>query len=87
MRNAEIFMRHCYLAHEWNLYRAVDKEGKTVDFLLSEKRNEPAARAFFEKAIGSNGMPDKVTMDKSGANKPYLTELDLSHLDIAITVY
>lgn len=51
------------------LYRAVDKEGKTVDFLLSEKRDKPAARAFFEKAIGSNGLPDKVTMDKSGANR------------------
>ena len=51
------------------LYRAVDKEGKTVDFLLSEKRDEPAARAFFKKSIGSSGLPDKVTMDKSGANK------------------
>lgn len=51
------------------LYRAVDKEGKTVDFRLSEQRDEPAARAFFEKAIGSNGLPEKVTMDKSGANK------------------
>lgn len=51
------------------LYRAVDKEGQTVDFMLSEKRDEPAARAFFEKAIGSSGLPDKVTMDKSGANK------------------
>ena len=46
------------------LYRAVDKEGKMVDFLLSEKRDEPAARAFLEKAIGSNGLPEKVTMDK-----------------------
>ena len=50
------------------LYRAVDKEGQTVDFMLSEKRDEPAARAFFNKAIGACGLPDKVTMDKSGAN-------------------
>lgn len=51
------------------LYRAVDKEGNTVDFMLSEKRDEPTARAFFLKVIGSNGIPHTVTMDKSGANK------------------
>ena len=59
------------------LYRTVDKEGKTVDFMLSAKRDEPAARAFFEKAIGSNGLPDKVTMDKSGANK---AGIELHHM-------
>ena len=59
------------------LYRAVDKEGKTVDFMLSERRDEPAARAFFEKAIGSNGLPDKVTMDKSGANKAGIDTVNL----------
>jgi len=37
--------------------------------MLSEKRDEPAARKFFVKAIGSTGIPEKVTMDKSGANK------------------
>ena len=51
------------------LYRAVDKEGDTVDFMLSVKRDKPAAKAFFDKAIGSNGLPEKVTIDKSGANK------------------
>jgi len=59
------------------LYRAVDKEGKTVDFKLSEKRDEPAARAFFEKAIGSSGLPEKVTMDKSGANKAGMDAINL----------
>lgn len=59
------------------LYRAVDKDGKTVDFMLSEKRDEPAARAFFEKAIGSSGLPDKVTMDKSGANKASMDTINL----------
>lgn len=55
---------------EWMyLCRAVDKEGKTVDFMLSEKRDESAARAFFAKVIDSNGVPHTVTMDKSGANK------------------
>ena len=60
------------------LYRAVDKEGQTVDFMLSEKRDEPAARAFFEKTIGLSGLPDKVTMDKSGANKAGIDTINLT---------
>ena len=51
------------------LYRAVDKSGDTVDFMLSKKRDKSAALKFFRKSIGSNGLPEKVTMDKSGANK------------------
>lgn len=55
---------------EWKyLYRAVDKEGKTIDFLLTAKRDKAAAKRFFDKAMKDNGTPDKVTMDKSGANK------------------
>ena len=51
------------------LYRAVDKEGKTVDFLLTAKRDKAAAKRFFDKAMHASGVPEKVTMDKSGANK------------------
>ena len=36
--------------------------------MLSEKRNEAAATAFFKQAIDNNGFPKKVVMDKSGAN-------------------
>jgi transposase-like protein len=54
---------------QWKyLYRAVDRDGATVDFLLTAKRDHTAARAFFERAIGLHGMPDKITIDKSGAN-------------------
>ena len=51
------------------LYRAVGKQGKTVDFLLTAKRDMAAAKRFFDKAMGANGDPDKVAMDKSGAIK------------------
>ncbi|WP_423382520.1 IS6 family transposase [Burkholderia sp. LMG 32019] len=50
------------------LYRAVDKASNTVDFLLRARRDKAAARHYFEKAIGQNGIPDTVTIDKSGAN-------------------
>lgn len=50
-------------------YRALDKQGKTVDFLLTAKRDMAAANRFFDKALGANGHPDKVAMDKDGANK------------------
>jgi transposase-like protein len=46
------------------LYRAVDKEGKTVDFLLRAKRDVAAAKAFFRKAFKSQGrLPEKITLD------------------------
>jgi putative transposase len=54
------------------LYRAVDKEGNTIDFLLRAKRDAVAAKAFFRKAFKENGRPDKVTIDKSGSNKATL---------------
>ena len=54
---------------EWQyLYRAVDKYGDTIDFMLSEKRDEPSARRFFQKAIKQHGIPEKVVIDKSGSN-------------------
>ena len=51
------------------LCQAVDKEGKTVDFFLAAYRDMAAARRRFAKAMRENGTPDKVTMDKRGANK------------------
>ncbi|MEE9926412.1 MAG: IS6 family transposase [Brucella anthropi] len=54
---------------QWTyLYRAVDRDGQTLDFMLSERRNLAAARRFFKKAIAANGVPDKIVIDKSGAN-------------------
>jgi putative transposase len=58
------------------LYRAFDKQGKTVDFLLTAKRDMAAAKRFFDKAMGANGDPDKLAMDKSGANKAAIDALN-----------
>ena len=55
---------------QWKyLYRAVDKQGLTVDFLLTAQRDTDAALRFLRRAIDANGVPDKVNIDKSGANK------------------
>ncbi|RZL92968.1 MAG: IS6 family transposase, partial [Variovorax sp.] len=54
---------------QWKyLYRAVDRLGQTVDFLLTARRDVAAARRFFERAIGRHDLPEKITIDKSGAN-------------------
>jgi putative transposase len=54
---------------EWKcLYRAVDKEGQTIDFLLTPQRDRAAAEAFLHKAIRAHGMPEKITIDRSGSN-------------------
>ena len=50
------------------LYRAVDSDGNTVDFILTRKRDTTAAKRFFRKAIKYNGMPEKVTIDGNKAN-------------------
>lgn len=53
---------------EWvYLYRAVDKQGKTLDFMLSKRRNK-AATKFFARALEVNGLPRKIVIDRSGAN-------------------
>ena len=51
------------------LYRAVDKYGDTIDFLLTKRRMKGSAQKFLNKAIGNNGKPRVINIDKSGANK------------------
>ena len=58
------------------LYRALDKEGQTVDFLLTAKRDKAAAKRFFDKAMRDHDVPEKATMDKSGANKAATDEIN-----------
>ena len=55
------------VAGQWKyLYRAVDREGETVNFLLTAKRYLAAARRFWERAINLHDLPQKITIDKSG---------------------
>ncbi|TQM89987.1 IS6 family transposase [Roseinatronobacter monicus] len=64
-------------------YRAVDRNGQTLDFMLSERRDKPAARRFFRRAIGNNGIPDRIVIDKSGAN---LAGLEAVNVTLKFTV-
>ena len=55
---------------QWKyLYRAVDSEGQTIDFLMSARRDAAAARQFLEQAMERHGVPQKVSIDGSPANK------------------
>ena len=47
-----------------------------MDFLLTKKRDKKAATRFFKKAIRLHGAPEKVTIDKSGANTAALNDLN-----------
>ncbi len=61
------------------LYRAVDKDGDTIDFLLSAKRDQKAALRFLKKAILQHGVPEKINTDKSGANAAGLNAFNVEY--------
>ena len=63
------------------LYRAVDQSGATIDFMLAKNRDEVAAKRFFNKAIGYSGRPEKITIDKSGANNAALKSINKRNID------
>jgi transposase-like protein len=47
----------------------VDKEGRTIEFLLSAKRDVPAAKPFFKKMMraGHGRLPFSMSVDKNAA--------------------
>lgn len=63
---------------EWKyLYRAVDSEGNTLDFLLCAKRNGKAAARFFRKVLKAKHTqtPRVITVDKNAAYPVAMDEL------------
>jgi putative transposase len=61
------------------LYQSVDKAGATVDFLLTARRDRKAALRFLRKAFGQHGTPEKMTIDKSGANTAAIESHNAEH--------
>src|SRR5882724_7094659 len=63
----------------YDLYRAVDKTGQTIDFLLTEHRDQEAALRFLKKAIRRHGVPEKITIDGSEANEAAIKRYNEEH--------
>src|SRR2546430_639634 len=61
------------------LYRAVDKEGHTIDFLLTPNRDRDAAEAFLRKAIHNQRIPEKITIDPSGSHTAAIKRYNRRH--------
>ena len=57
------------------LYRAVDKAGRAVDFLLSRRRDIPAAKRFFSRATRQHGVPRVITLDGYAASHRAVAKL------------
>jgi transposase-like protein len=63
---------------EWKyLYRAVDSEGNTLDFMLSGKRDGKAAARFFRKVLGAQHTqtPRVITVNQNAAYSVAMDEL------------
>jgi putative transposase len=57
----------------------VDKSGQTIDFLLTEQRDEPAAKQFLTQAIRRHGVPETITIDGSEANTAAIRSYKAEH--------
>jgi len=59
------------------LYRAVDSQGKTIDFFVSEYRDKDAAKKFLKKALKAthNQQPRVITTDKYAATEVAIHEM------------
>jgi transposase-like protein len=76
-RSSRVDETYVKIRGEWvYLYRAVDKQGKTIDFRLSPRRDVAAARAFFRKALKTQGRtPESVTLEGYAASHQAIYEM------------
>ena len=58
------------------LYRAIDSNGDTVEFRLSEHRDLSAAKRFFRKAFARHGRPERIVIDGSQTNREAIISCD-----------
>lgn len=66
------------VAGKWTyLYKAVDSAGDTIDFLLSPKRDAPAAKRFIQKALRCPGRarPRVINVDGNPSYPKVIAEL------------
>ena len=68
---------------QWKyLYRAVDSQGNTIDFLLTAKRDANAAKRFFLKVLKGihTQEPRVINVDKNPAYPPAIEQLQKSEV-------
>jgi DDE domain len=76
-RMDEICMR---VQGQWYyLDRAVDKTGQTIDCLLTQHRDERAAKRFLTKALRRHGVPETITIDGSAAHEAAIKSYNEEH--------
>ena len=62
---------------EWlYLYRSIDSNGDTVEFLFSRNRDLRAAKRFLRKALPRHGRPERITIDGSQTNRTAIMQCD-----------
>jgi len=62
---------------QWRyLYRAIDRNGDTVEFRFSERRNLTAAKHFLRKALKRHGRPERIVIDGSQTNREAILSCD-----------
>jgi putative transposase len=58
------------------LYRAIDSNGDTVKFWLSDRRNLAAAKRFLSQALKRHGWPERIVIDGSQTNRDAILSCD-----------